>query len=282
MSSVNKLDNQSLMENPNHENSIHKEVQELYNDFCNFTGLMKIHTFVDLLKENLNISAEWNILRFDENEIFYRARIITDKDIEDRVIGTSKLFKGFDKKNSFVPPENKCQAGRLNFEHNPFLYVANNIHTAILEVRPQLREPVSVAKILSKSKLQLLNLTEKYDTKNQNTYREALIELLSTKLSLPHYKNVENEYLPLEIIADVVRFMGYDGIAYRSAMDNDGINYCIFNYEDCTPILSDIYTPRKIEIRCQKNNYLQWIQGKCMENGEKYCLNQLLTDHAGK
>lgn len=260
MSSTNKLDNQSLMENPNYENSIHIEIRKKYEKFCDYKKLMKQLDFFKNWKEQLK-SFEFQI---PKDEIFYRARLFYGKT---KNIGK---FKGYNEKNSFIPPKKQCKAGRLNFAHKPYLYIADKEHTAILEVRPRLSEKVSVAEIQVKEPLKILNFTSKYDTKNQNTRIEALIDILSMELSKPLLDNAELEYIPMQVFASIIKNMGYDGIAYHSSMTGSGINYCIFNYRKCIATSSDVYIPIRQEMLCQKDGCFEWVCGQNMEYAQKY------------
>lgn len=254
------LSNQYPRKIPNHENSIHEEIRTNYEQFCDYRNRMKQFDFFENWKEQINAFEFQYLEKIPKDKIFYRARLFYGK-VKDK-----GQFKGYNEKNSFIPPRKQCKAGRLNFANEPYLYVADNEHTAILEVRPRLSEKVSVAKIQVKEPLKILNFTSEYDTKNQNTRIEAFIDILSIELSKPLLDNAELAYIPMQVFANIIKNMGYDGIAYRSAMTGTGINYCIFNYKKCTAISSDVYTPVRQEMRCFKDKTFEYIQGNCMDN----------------
>ena len=261
-------------------NEIYKKVESLFNNFCLSKKLKRTHSFINEFKEVFNKEDKSTIIKLFTSEYLYRARLI--KNEKDDCIGTSELFKGFDETNSFVPPELICNSGRLNYEHLPYLYAANNEHTAIVEIRPQLNQKVSVAKIQINKELDLLNLTKSCNPKEANYKQEAFIDIISEALYTPINDDEKGKYINTQIIADVVKEMGYDGIAHLSSMDKDGMNYCIFNYENCKPISSEIYIPKRVEMRCLIDGSTKYIQGQCMEYGAMYCSKEWQKcPHAG-
>lgn len=57
------------------------------------------------------------------------------------------------------------------------------------------------------------------------------------------------DYIPTQYIAEYVKNLGYDGLAYISSLDTqalrnnfiENMNYVIFNYNKCEAIKSNIY-----------------------------------------
>ena len=230
---------------PEPEDEEFKEIENLYCDFCSSERLKRIHPFIKDFKEIFGKYCKDTIIKLTPSKNVYRARIIDKEDIKKGLIGRTKLFKGYDEENSFVPPEIKCNAGRLNYKNQVFLYTAQEGLTAIMEVRPQLNQKVSLAKIEIKKELELLNLTHLYNLKTANYKREAFVDIISEALYTPINDDEKDKYINTQIIADIAREMGYDGIVHISSINKGGTNYCIFNYENCKPISSEIYIPNK-------------------------------------
>ena len=249
------------------ESKIYKKVRSLFNDFVDYKNIMLSDKFCTLIKEQLAIELEQAIQILNKGKILYRARII-DNEINPN-IGISEEFKGFDKENSFVPPKYLTKAGRLNFAQKPYLYTSEDACSAILEVRPRMGEKVSLAKIKVNEELKFLNCTDRYYTHNQNTFFEAIINTISEELSKPIVQNIETSYFPFQCIAELFKEMNYDGIAYRSAINIEKINYCIFNYNKCEAISSEIFNVVRMEIRCV-NEKGEIIQSECIQNSMEY------------
>lgn len=237
------------------ESKIYKEIRVLFEDFeeqlLHENRYTLQHDFVKLFKN-----------QFDKNNIFtpcielkknktiiYRARLYENDETEEEIKAKPPEFIGYNKEKSFVPPKEKCKMGRINPEGIVYLYATKDLKTAIKEVRPYLRQVVSVAKVKVNNALKLIDLTSKYNTKNACTYMEAIRDLLSELLSVPVRPDENKKYLATQYIAEIIKDMGFDGIAYRSAFDIEEINYCIFNYKECDIISSNKYMPLRIAMR---------------------------------
>jgi hypothetical protein len=44
------------------------------------------------------------------------------------------------------------------------------------------------------------------------------------------------DYIPTQIIAELFKAEGYDGIAYKSLLSDDGLNLALFNLDDARVI----------------------------------------------
>ena len=58
-----------------------------------------------------------------------------------------KKFWGYDAEQSDAPPKDKTSGGRANPKNISYLYIAEDLKTAMMEVRPNLTQEVSVATI---------------------------------------------------------------------------------------------------------------------------------------
>ena len=58
-----------------------------------------------------------------------------------------KKFWGYDAEQSDAPPKDKTLGGRANPKNISYLYIAEDLKTAMMEVRPNLTQEVSVATI---------------------------------------------------------------------------------------------------------------------------------------
>lgn len=184
------------------------------------------------------------------NDVFYRSRIITN----DSEIGKEKDFYGYGKKDSFIPPIKKTRDARANYRYIPYLYCANCPYVSVLEVRPQLGSKVSVASIKAEKELEILDLTMQNTTKKMDPAKINLFSDLSNLYSNPVTSDDDIlEYIPTQFIAEYVKNLGYDGIAYRSSLISKSVgqnrmgysgvdvyNLVIFSYENCSPYKSNV------------------------------------------
>ena len=228
------------------------EVLQEFNDVC-----LKKRAFFDCrLFEMLKNSFKDVEYTFRKGEITYRARAYKDpnygiytrfliytheadeKDVEDNPgieIGERIGFWGYNEKDSFVNLNKYAvEEGRCNYRYNPCLYTADNERVAISEIKPLVREVVSVAKIKNKEDLRLVDLRLNKDNEFINAIAKFFVQ--SPTLENP------DAYIYTQAISAFVRSCGYDGLVYSSCQVIGGINYVIFNYDKCEAISSELYT----------------------------------------
>ena len=180
------------------------------------------------------------------NESLYRARVV----IDEREIGKQPGFYGYDAKDSFIPPIHLTRDSRANYRYIPYLYCANNAYIALAEVRPRIGAMVSIATIVAKEPLTLLDFTIQERPSRMSETKKKLFEDISVLFSIPvtHTDDVI-DYIPTQFIAEYAKNRGYDGIAFSSSvtpefyLDNPArYNVVIFNYKKCKVVKSNIVT----------------------------------------
>lgn len=192
----------------------------------------------------------------NKTQKLYRSRIIKDKDKINNVRG----FFGFDADASFVPPVEYTSDMRANYRYIPYLYCSNHPYLAVVEVRPRLGSRVSIATIIAKEELTLLDFTNTHKPSRMTQAKENLFSDLSGLFSKPVADEDDiKDYIPTQYIAEYAKNLGYDGIVYRSSLvpeiNRAGINrfnVVVFNHSKCEAIKSNV-----IQI---SNAYLEVIQ----------------------
>ena len=149
-------------------------------------------------------------------------------------------FEGFDAKDSGAPPNDVVGVGRCNPDHVAFLYAANDRHTAVAEVRPFIRDAISIATMQVKSDLRLIDLYFEYDENGAIRIEDAFWHKIRSEFSLLNKGN-KDEYLITQYIALLAQNAGYDGIRFRSSLVYEGTNYVIFDSTKCIPVSSKMY-----------------------------------------
>ena len=182
--------------------------------------------------------------KIDAGAIVYRARLIKNKD---KLNGRSP-FEGFDGSDSKQPPKEKTLAMRANYEYIPYLYCSSTAYGAMSEIRPYINAKISLAEIQLNKPLRCLDLCYVWNEtcEDESSYVEKNISFI-TQLSNMFQKPVEygenaHDYYPTQRIAEYIKNLGYDAIIYKSALDSNALNYCIFNYEKCDVISTRVYT----------------------------------------
>lgn len=134
--------------------------------------------------------------------------------------------------------------GRLNPRGIAFLYLARDPKTAIAEVRPWVGAGVSVGTFEVLRDCTLVNCSEpggrgmylSFDAEGgfippSPAESDKLVwEAISYAFARPTDPNdTALTYAPTQILAEVLREEGYDGILYQSALHADGMNVALFD-----------------------------------------------------
>jgi hypothetical protein len=151
-----------------------------------------------------------------------------------------------------APPYDKAQEGRINPKGIPYLYLANNIETAISEVRPWLKANVSVGHFILLNDLKLVDTSKdkhryyvyfgKGKPKFSSTKKESYIwGDINQSFSIPVTPGDEhNTYVPTQYLSEYFKTHGWDGIIYKSSLNKNGYNIVLFNpqvaYLECAQL----------------------------------------------
>lgn len=148
-------------------------------------------------------------------------------------------FEGFSADECMCPPPHKVSHGRCNLPNSPHLYAAADIHTAIAETRPYIRDTISVASLCCEKDLKIIDFC--YDWDDHDNFGDWFYMAMSSEFSVVN-KGKENDYFATQYLTMLVKSIGYDGLKFKSSLVMDGVNYVIFDDTVCKPISSKLYT----------------------------------------
>ena len=194
----------------------------------------------------------------------YRCRLINN--MSD--VGKETGFFGYGEKGSFVPPPEVTKDMRANYRYIPYLYCANHPYTALVEVRPRLGANVSVATIMVNEEIRLLDFTLKNIPKSMSKVKINFFADLSILFSKPVTSDDDIlDYIPTQYIAEYAKYLGYDGIAFRSSLtpelkeqdisahsELDRYNVVIFNYHKCKAVHSNVVNVTNNYVDCEQTD----------------------------
>jgi RES domain-containing protein len=155
------------------------------------------------------------------------------------------------------PLRDRAFEGRANPKGIPCLYVATHEETAVGEVRPWVGVRVSVAQLETTRELRLINCTTDdqrmmiYEKEPDATERErAVWRDIDRAFSRPAAAGDDvASYVPTQIMAEVFRDDGFDGVAYRSSL-GPGHNIALFDLD-----AANVLNCSLVEIRGLKLEY---------------------------
>jgi hypothetical protein len=152
------------------------------------------------------------------------------------------------------PLRDRASDGRVNPRGIPCLYVATHQETAVAEVRPWMGAYVSVAQLKILRPLVVVNCTS--DDARVMIYGEHEPEAVEREracwqaIDQAFARPVDRsdhlaEYVPTQVIAEMFRRAGLDGIGYRSSL-GPGHNVALFDLDAADVINCGVYEVRSI------------------------------------
>jgi len=194
--------------------------------------------FIDIIL----FSAKKRETTLEKGTKLVRARIGSYYDEREDENGELTIVSGPLPRNELMaPPPNKAKGGRINPRGISYLYLSNNIETAILEVRAWIDQEVSVGYFEIKKELKCIDtsrdkkgtffpwgITEEKLTPDEK--EEFVWGGINSSFSRPVRSEDETiSYIATQYISELFKTNGYDGIIYKSALTEKGYNIVLFN-----------------------------------------------------
>ena len=167
-----------------------------------------------------------------------------------RICSKDKFFSGYSKEEMGAPPPVVATAGRSNSEGISCLYLAEDIDTTIHEIRARDYDHVTIASFLPKKTLKIIDFSF-FD--EISPFSAPDFDVMWFAINIGIITNIANDvaspmkrhdlsidYVPTQYICDYIKYLGYDGIKYKSTLEKNGINYAIFDQEnfECTGVMN--------------------------------------------
>ncbi|MBQ6921191.1 MAG: RES family NAD+ phosphorylase [Bacilli bacterium] len=221
-----------------------------WDDFCNsikfsnryHTKLFNSEVF-KIFSYNLNT-------RFLTGTYFYRARI-------------NKTNKRFKKNEIGMPPPAHSKSGRIAADFIPCLYLANDIETAICEVRAGAHDIVDVGLFVNTAELSIVDF-RLLDKISPFAVEDPLSLYINKPIFISMKKEMEKplrssenivDYIPIQYLCDYIRFLGFDGVAYNSTMNENGFNVSAFSDSKFSCKNIETYKIKKIDYLYKKTEH---------------------------
>lgn len=151
------------------------------------------------------------------------------------------------------PTANVAHEGRANPKGIPYLYLSTDMDTSMAEVRPWIGSYISAGQFKILKDISFVNCTS--DDKRSMVYLKepdskekeiAVWRDIDRAFSRPITRN-ENaaDYIPTQILAELFKKNGFDGIAYRSSLGK-GHNFALFDLNAADIINCTLFEVKKV------------------------------------
>lgn len=153
------------------------------------------------------------------------------------------------------PLRNEAMEGRVNPKGIPYLYMATRPETAMSEVRPWVGTTLSLGTFRTNRELQLVNCAkfhdsglEFYENEPEPKNREKSVwSSIDRAFSRPvTHRDSRADYAPTQMLAEVFKDAGFDGLYYKSAFGKQGYNVAVFDLNAADLMQCDLHTVEKI------------------------------------
>lgn len=181
--------------------------------------------------------------------IFWRAQIGHDWATDNQ--GGTRTIRPHSK-TRMKPLEDRALEGRVNPKGIPCLYFATTRDVAMSEVRPWIGSVVSVGRFQTERDLNVVDCSILHAEEFPDIEAPSLDEIeriiwahIDHAFARPVTRSDNTaEYATTQVLAEVFRSEGYDGILYQSAFSAEGHNIALFDLNCAHQIDSSIFTVR--------------------------------------
>jgi hypothetical protein len=205
--------------------------------------------------------------------ILWRAQIGSQTRIEDKGEPGEMEVDAPWFEDRMMPNPSKVGDGRANPRGVAYLYLANSAATAGSEMRPWLGALMSISQFETKRDLKIVDCAS--DKKRwfkgfkadvglvpwePHEYESVVWGDIGEAMSRPYDpEELSLNYVPTQIVAERLRNAGVDGMAYKSLLAKDGVNFVLFDVKDADPINFTLYEAKEVAYTISQcdNTYFQ-------------------------
>jgi hypothetical protein len=156
------------------------------------------------------------------------------------------------------PLQGKASEGRANPRGIAYLYLASDKDTAISEVRPWVGAILSVGIFHLPRDLMIVDFSSDNTrgitaaTPDPSRWDKLVFRAIGRAFSHPVAPtNDPIAYIPTQIVAELIKTAGYDGIGFSSSLDS-GNCYCLFDLDDAMLQKCEIYEVKKVKFEAEE------------------------------
>jgi hypothetical protein len=187
------------------------------------------------------------------------------------------------------PRRERATEGRANPKGIPCLYVSTTARAAMSEVRPWVGAYVSLAQFEVTRELTIVNCSVLHDQYFNLAFRNRTFDAQTATMSTPSPDEVEEivwaaidgtfsnpvaqtddvaDYAPTQVLAELFRSEGYDGVAYKNAFGSDGYSIALFELDSAVQLNGMLHKVESVEYKFSKDPCDQYFikDGRVLRN----------------
>jgi hypothetical protein len=144
------------------------------------------------------------------------------------------------------PFSDRAIEGRLNPKGIPCLYFATTPEVAMTEVRPWIGSTISLAAFETTRELKLVDCAQSSSDKAKDGIEDAVWREINEAFAEPIVRSdTTGDYAATQILAEVFKVEGADGVIYKSAFLETGLNLALFDLECAEMIDTKLFKVEK-------------------------------------
>jgi hypothetical protein len=220
-------------------------------------------TFANNFLQNVLATCSERKLIIPKGTIYWRARRgctyerITGKDGNFHVCWDEERPYS---QTEMKPISNWQSEGRASPRGIPYLYLATTRDTALAEIRPWIGSTISVAQLQIRRDLNIIDCSKHQSNEKTlaligdttRSREDGIWAAIDQAFATPVTRDDEaGEYIPTQIIAEVFKREGLNGIVYKSVLSEDGLNVVLFSLCDAGVLNCALYRAASISFDFQ-------------------------------
>ena len=201
-----------------------------------------------------------------EGQKFYRAQV-AHHDVLDTGVGEE--FPGPALPQRMFPRRDRAMEGRVNPKGIPCLYMASDEHTAMAEVRPWIGSLVSVGLLQTRRPLRIVDCT--MGAKPHSIYidgepsveerAQAVWNHIAQAFREPVMRDDDvASYAATQIIAEIFRSKGFDGLRYPSAFGTGHFTIALFDLDAAELATCSLHEIKDVELKHTEASNPYYVQ----------------------
>jgi len=225
------------------------------------------------------MTCKARLLPVPPKRIFWRAQLGHDwqvmdmDDVEQEVAYKPARMK---------PRIDRAHEGRANPKGIPCLYLSTTPDAAMSEIRPWVGAAVSLAQFEITRPLTVVDCSQLHGQYFKLAFGNRIFNAVGPTMSEPSPDEFEKivwaaidsafsapvteaddaaDYAPTQVLAELFRSEGYDGVAYKSAFGDDGFNVALFDLDSARQLNGALHEVRSVKFEFSENPLDQYFIG---------------------